>query len=372
MSPLDSGHDQRRSNPGDPLSADPRAGDGNLDHSGKSSRVREWISGSAGDGLLTGWEAGPLRGLADSEAPASPAVDADDQGLDGAAQAGALRARVIRAVGPGVEVSVAVTRAVVREGGGERTLTAYRVGLGGTPTFPAWVRVTLPPGEEAGLSPAWCAAAARETAAWSLPAAAEPAALPLASGLPLVLDAFAAADLLRAAAAGWLAPGRAGSRVAAPTVAIDDLGPQIGSGAAGHDPDARDAEGTPMRPFAVVRDGRLVGLPRTADAGAPTGSVVRGSWRTPARAGWRSLVLDAGPPQPWPDDAVVLTRVIPLHGDVLVAGHVRRAGRAVVRLGPAPAPPPGWWLARVAAALDHPVADASGLPVAVPALLVTL
>ena len=81
-------------------------------------------------------------------------------------------------------------------------------------------------------------------------------------------------------------------------------------------------------------------------------------------------MLDVARRAVWPDDGFVLTRLIPLRGALLGAGHVLRAGVPEACWGPVAIPPPAWWLARVVAALGEPVRDATGPSVACPPLAI--
>ncbi len=269
-----------------------------------------------------------------------------------------------------------VVETVVRATGQVLSLSrrvAYaRILLGPDPSRPRWTRAAPLRTEGELISDEWSQALAREVAGW------DPALPEILGGaflfpsLPLVLDPFAFADLLRSAAARWLdrrTP--AGESVASPATDIDD--PGFAFPAAGGD---RDAEGEPVRPLAVVRDGRLWGRPRTlaeeaAGLGRSTGSAVRESWRTPAGPGWRSLVIRNRGGGAMPDECTVLTRVLFLPGGaVLGAGHRLERGRPCARWGPAPAPDARWWLPRVSRLIGPGIADGGGIPVHAPAALV--
>ncbi len=253
-----------------------------------------------------------------------------------------------------------------------RRVAYARILLGPDPTRPRWTRPAPLRTDGEQLPAEWSRALSREVAGW------DPAFPEISSGalffpsLPVVVDAFACADLLRSAAARWLERGApAGESVASPVIDVDD--PGFAFPAAAGD---RDAEGEPVRPLAVVRDGRLWGRPRTLaeerlGLGRSTGSAVRESWRTPAGPGWRSLVIRDRGGGSAPDECAVLTRVLFLPGGaVLGAGHYRKRGRPCARWGPAPAPDAQWWLLRVSRLIGPGITDGAGIPVHAPAALV--
>jgi hypothetical protein len=146
----------------------------------------------------------------------------------------------------------------------------------------------------------------------------------------LVVDAFAAGDLLR------LGAHRAGAK---PARAADAPVPGLARGVR-------------------VRD-------RAAGPGSSPDSWRRAAVRLP-----QELALEVARRAAWPDDGLELMRIVPLRGVLLGAGCLRRGGAPVAGWGPVPIPPPAWWLARIVAALGEPVADATGPPVACPPLLI--
>jgi hypothetical protein len=210
--------------------------------------------------------------------------------------------------------------------------------VGADPAAPLWSRTARLAGDpDRGLDrgttwPAgWLEAAARETARGpeAPGTGGEECAGPVFE-VPqgtLLVDAFAAGDLLRLAALAGIAAGCA-------------AGPAFSGLARGTRVLARRA---PTRPPA-------------------------GSWRSDADPPWEELALEVERFESWPEDGLVLTRLIPLRSFLLGAGQLRRRGIPVARWGPVVIPPPAWWLARVAAALGAPVDDATGPPVVCPPL----
>jgi hypothetical protein len=213
--------------------------------------------------------------------------------------------------------------------------------VGTDPAAPAWSRTAQLAGDLSGQAlghsvawPAgWLEAVARETAVISNEVCRTGA---ICAGPSfetpfgtLLADAFAAGDLLRLEALRSARAGRAGG------LAVAGLADGVW---------VRERR-TPSRPPA-------------------------GSWRSDVDPPWEELVLGVERRAPWPDEGFVLTRLVPLRGALLGAGHLLRGARAVARWGPAAIPPPAWWLARIAAALGEPVADATGPPIACPPLLI--
>jgi hypothetical protein len=300
------------------------------------------------------------RGFAGGDAPAEPpALPVGDKGCAGLAQE--LRRRIaLRLPNTADLVAVHVSSAEVEGGGQRREVVFTRVLVGPDPRLPAWSRTFLGhPGEG---DPPWLEPLARELDALRLPwrGASPPDAA-------VVLDAFAAADLVRAAALGWLrreVP--SGTRVLPPGFDLDDPGSPFGG-------DAVDDEGTAMRPFPAVRDGVLLALPRAladerAGRGAACGSAIAPSWRAAPVPTWRSIVVGArrsAPPRP---ELAAITRVVLLPGEVVAFGHVPGGGR----FGPWPAGAPEDLLAAAHAACGEPVIDAVGVPLVVPPLIADL
>lgn len=232
--------------------------------------------------------------------------------------------------------------------------------VGANPALPVWVRVApldlSPRAPERARWPTGFPEAARRALPGRLPPGPRPVSL--LDEDALVLDAFAASDLVRGAALGWARHECAGSLVASAALDVEDLGPRwIGK------PTNRDAVGDRARGGPVVRRGTLVALPRGA------GHRVRASWRESVQDGWHSLRAIA-PSAAWPRDALVITSVIGMGPGLFGAGFRMRDARPVERFDPVPIPPAAWWLSRVAAALGPPVEDATGLPCAVPPLLI--
>ncbi len=348
----------------------------------KVSAYGECLAGPRGVCFVEGWEEGlvqeerqalvspppvggrlgsPGRPLAGLEAWARRLRDELAAALP--ARAGRVHARVGRA---------RVEESVERPGGPprhwKRIIATGEALLGENPDLPAWSRVTMVEGPASGWPPGFVPAVARAVAG---PADATPGA-ERSRGTPLAVDVFALADMLRAEAAGWaIGHPRPGSPVASPAVAVDDPGFPFPAS-----PVDRDGEGEPVRPFAVVRDGRLLLRPRTLaeerrGEGRSTGSAVRPSWRAPGRAGWRFLRLDVrAPVHPWPDRVRLVTRTMLAGGHLLVGGVLLEGGCPRARWGLVPAPPPRTWLREIVAPLGIRVPDGSGVPVAVPPVLV--
>ncbi len=343
----------------------------------RASRRFDALVTATGNALGGGVESGVPGSAVPSE---PPPWTAPDQGWE--PLAARLRELVAARLPAWADrVAVEVSSADVVEGARRRRVAFARVLLGPNPRLPLWSRALLlpdPAGADAdagtradtGIEPAWLAPLVREVEAWALPwRGAAPRA-----GQEAVLDAFAAADLLRAAAAAWLHPGaRAGRRVLARGFDLDDPGSPFAGGV--------DDEGTPERPLAAVRDGLLVMRPRgladeQAGRGRSTGSAVSSSWRSAPAPGWRSLVLTAPRAAALPPRAPVVTRVVLLPG---AAGTTGAGGTAVLfghvpdegRFGPWPAGAPADLLAAAYASCGPAVADAVGVPVTVPPLLLT-
>jgi len=342
----------------------PLAGDqGGLDRGGapaKSSGLAEALAGPARGGTGVGWEEGvrgEVRGRLVAPVTPHPVPAPRADGL--AAVARRLQADAARALaGAAAPVAVRVSAAAVRWSGGstrprraaaadERFVDAVVVGaaallVGADPAAPAWSRTARLAGEFArdrgrGVTwPAgWLEAVARETAvipgnAWPARGARAGPAFDAPRGT-LVVDVFAAGDLLRLEALRYARTGRGAGRRPAVT--------------------------------GLARGTRL--LDRRAPARPPAGS-----WRSASDPPWEELVLEVTRRAAWPDDGFVLTRLIPLRGVLLGAGHLLQAGAPAERWGPVAIPPPGWWFAHVVAALGDPVGDATGPPVACPPLAI--
>lgn len=283
-------------------------------------------------------------------------------GPDGLAPlAAALRRDLAAAVSwPAAEVALQVAVATVRQGPAdgaagtesERVIGWLRPLLGADPRLPAWSRTLLPaPGPS---WPAGAIAAIARAASETLPLPdAEPGA-----GLPAVLDVFVAADLVRAAAAAWLATGAPGREVLSPALDVDDPGfalePLAGE---------TDAAGDPVVALAAVRAGVVRELPGAA------GSMVCPGWRDRPERGWRSLRVRAADAA-WPGTADVVTRLVPAGAVVLAFGTRWSDGRPVARFGGIPLGSPAAWLRAVTAQCGPAVPDGAGVPVAVAPLLV--
>ncbi|UCF66196.1 MAG: hypothetical protein JSV80_10380 [Acidobacteriota bacterium] len=236
---------------------------------------------------------------------------------------------------------------------------------------PRWSRITLLREREAGWPDGFLDAVVRVmiSARDDLPECA-------GQSLPrktLWLDVFAVADLVRAASRTWLRGAvQLGDRVASPAVEILDPGFFYPAGL-----DDRDAEGRSVRPLSVISRGRWRERPRSMldereGRGCSTGSSVRPSWRQPAEARWRTLVVraarreDVTPPR----DAVVVTRVIVVGGETLGDGFVLERGEPVARWGLSRLPAPDWWLQHIAAFCGPAVPDGNGFPVVAPSALI--
>jgi hypothetical protein len=337
----------------------------------KSSGLGEAFAGSGSAAHGWGWEEGALAASPDRlAAPVTPADPVPAPPTPALARvARRLRRDAAQALaGAEVPIAVRVTAASVRwsepvsgpaaepRRAGAPTAGAAPPGVafvaaatllaGPDPAAPAWSRtawLTGAPG--AGLDPGarwppgWLEAAARATGAAVLAGSgrshrpgreAPPVAGPdfaSATG-ELVVDAFAAGDLLRL---GALRAGAGAGRAAGAAV------PGLARGVRVHD--------------------------RAAAPGSPPDS-----WRRAADRPREELALEVARRAAWPDDGLVLTRIVPLRGALLGAGCLRRGGAPVAGWGPVPIPPPAWWLARIVAALGEPVADATGPPVACPPL----
>lgn len=328
----------------------------------KSSGLAEVFVGPRSFAAGSGWEEGARRGAAGgAAAPATPHPVPVPRARELAALARRLREEAAQALGRGAApVTVRASAAEVRwhsgaesdRGGpsptgrvaGARWVGAATLLVGDDPAAPDWSRTAPLEADRAaegsgtgpGWPPGWLEAAARDSAA--LPGAigrddragAGPS-FAAANGR-IVADAFAAGDLLRLAVLrGARAGGRGGRR-----------GPVL--------------EG--LAPGIRVRA-------RYAPARSPAGS-----WRSASDPPWEELGLEIGFRAAWPADGFVLTRLLPLRGVLLGAGHLLRGGVAVARWGPVAIPPPGWWLTHLAAALGDPVPDATGPPVGCPPVLV--
>jgi hypothetical protein len=350
-------------------------GQGGLERAGprtKRSGLGEAFAGAGSSAQGWGWEEGVLA--ASTDRPAAPVTP--DPIPAPLAPALALVARRLRReaaralAGARVPIAVLVSAASVRwpEAVAGSAAAPRRAGTpaagavppgvafvgaatllaGFDPTAPAWSRTArllgapstgLDPG--ARWPPGWLEAAARATGAAVLAGSGRPhrsgreappvAGPDFASATgELVVDAFAAGDLLRL---GAHRAGAGSGRAAGAAV------PGLARGVRVHD--------------------------RAAAPGSPPDS-----WRRAAGRPWEELALEVADRAAWPDDGLVLTRLVPLRGVLLGAGHLRHDRAPVAGWGPVPIPPPAWWLARIVAALGEPVADATGPPVACPPLLI--
>jgi len=332
---------------------------GGLDRGGagaKSSGLTEALSGSGFCGLGWGWEEGVREGTRGRPAaPVTPHPVPAPRADHLAATARRLQGEAEQVLrGAAAPIAVRVAAAAVRwQGGptrpgsaaasgvraaGARIVGAATLLVGADPAVPSWSRTARLAGDlDRGLGrgaswPAgWLDAAARETAV--IPGETGRAgsecdgpAFETPHGT-LLVDAFAAGDLLRLAALGGSPAGRSGGTLVA----------------------------------GLARGARA--LVRRAPSRPPTGS-----WRSASDPPWEELALEVARRTPWPEDGFVLTRLVPLRSVLVGAGHLRRGGTPVARWGPVVIPSPAWWLARIEAALGDPVDDATGPPVACPPL----
>lgn len=364
MQRVDRGRPARPSVRGPRIAERPLAGDkGGLDREDpavKSSGLTEALCGPACSGLGTGWEEGARNGPAGRPvAPLSPTPAPAPGGESLAALARRLQLAAAAALGPaGLPASVRVTAAAIARRSGEAgqrrageqgrasqssvVVAAATLLVGADPAAPLWSRTARLGAGNAGRGlgrtvvwpVGWLEAAARETATRR---AAGGRALDECAGPgfaatrgALVADAFAAGDLVRLE----------GMRL----VRI------------GQEPETLTGS--------LARGARV--LERRAPRGWP-----EGSWRTSSDPPWEELTLEIERQVPWPAEGFVLTRLLPLRGALLGAGHLLRGGVPAARWGPVAIPPPAWWLSRIGAALGDPVRDASGPPVACPPLAIT-
>ena len=369
----------------------------------KSSEVREFTVWSGGEQAGQGWEQGSWWGSGDADEHRSAVPDTPDWSAAGLSDdlgppARALREALASAVSIRDEhVALRLTTAATletlqpdetretaetnetletkschpraRRGRVSRRRWSRRVAaaqalLGPRAELPSWSRIAPLSGALDRWPDGWPGAADRAVWGWLAGRADRVEGKELPSG-PLVLDAFALADLLRVESKRWTRSARRGGTVASSAVSIDD--PGFAFPADGED---RDGLGAAVRAEAVVRRGVLQMLPADARDGRPLpGFAVRESWRRPPSAGWRSLALDAARTEA-PASAIVVTRVQILGGRVLASGHLTERGRRTACFGPIGVPPPAWWLSGICGAVGEAVPDATGLPVCVPPVLI--
>ncbi|MEN6525750.1 MAG: hypothetical protein ABFD65_04605, partial [Candidatus Polarisedimenticolia bacterium] len=177
------------------------------------------------------------------------------------------------------------------------------------------------------------------------------------AGRPLVLDLFAWADLVRAAAFFWEAGRRTPGTVAALAFDAADPGLPFPLETDGGDAD----EGRREAPRVLVRAGRLV-------PSAP--ALSRPSWRSPAVPGLRALETGVRLRADWPPDAAAVTAALILPGATLLRGVALEDGRPAARFPWTAAAAPNEWPRRVVAALGEPLWDLTGLPTRASAVLV--
>lgn len=324
----------------------------------KTAVVFEACSGVDGEKTTAGAESGPKEsdiGLYPATPRASGTSTLSRDALVSAAAE--LRKSLTDAVGE-PDMFVAVGISIVRAGSGAPwEITTVRVGAG-HPELPRWSRAVLA-GADAMIDAGSREAILRALGGLYVPAGA---ARPSLDQI-VAVDAYAAADLVRAAAARWMAL-RAGTRVAGPAVAVDDPGWWPAGPRA-------DAAGDPPVPLAVVRDGRLFARPRGRESAPapPTGSLLFDSWRKEPRLGWRTLRLRVGNAVPWPRTGAIVQRVVSLGDRLFAAGTWWSDGRQTGAWGPIPVPSPGSWLERIEAACGVAAFDADGVLVEIPPLM---
>ncbi len=318
----------------------------------KGSGLAEALAAGPRAGCGWGWEQGDRDGRSDRPAaPVTPVPVSAPGAAVVAAVARRLRDEASASLG-GRPVAVRVSAATVRwkgtPRGGVSFVGSATLHSGPVPAAAVWSRTVFLAGDPdrgptrgVGWPPGWLAAASRAIA-----------------------DACALSPKTRADAAS--AAGEVHRTVR--------RAPDFGAPAGLFVVDAL-AAGDLLR-LGAPRDGhpeRVPGLARGVslhDRGSSRLGAPPASWRAAADPPWQELVLEVARREPWPEDAFVLTRLVPLRGVLLAAGHRRRRGNRVDGWGPAPIPSPMWWLARVDAALGEPVADATGPPVACPPLLI--
>lgn len=373
----------------------------------KRSAQIAWLADAEGERLVAGWEEG---GDEPSGAPSPSPWPPRRPPLDlpagvGAGEARRWRAAFLAATGlPGAEVAVRRGAALVEERSGAtaatRRIESAQLLLGGTPDAPRLARTllvergaapspaflddtsgggrgritcgggelpsaTVLDGESAeneaaaGAAPPRAAldAARRETAGWDDALPTVDAAELCRTGRPLVLDLFAWADLVRAAAFFWEAGRRTSGTVAALAFDAADPGLPFPLDADGEDADGGRREA----PRALVRAGRLV-------PSAP--AISRPSWRSPAVPGLRALETGVRLRADWPPDAAAVTAALILPGATLLRGVALEHGRPAARFPWTAAAAPNEWPRRVVAALGEPLWDLTGLPTRASAVLV--
>lgn len=241
---------------------------------------------------------------------------------------------------PAGRIHLRLSQAEVEETGGARpegiARTYAQLLIGSRACLPEWARIT--PVDGPRWPEGWLAAVVREACGWALEATEHP------NGLPLVIDGFAAADLLRSEVARWLRGVVPEDRqVLAPCLSL------------------RDAAGR-----RIVAEGRLGSVPTR---------MVRPGWRDQARPSWGRL--EVVPAQQgraptsgegFPPDAAVLTRVQMIKTAAFGAGYIMRGAFPVAGWGPVLLRSPSEILRRVQRAIPPSLADATGAEVAVPAL----
>ncbi|MEN6632744.1 MAG: hypothetical protein ABFD84_09970 [Candidatus Polarisedimenticolia bacterium] len=383
----------------------------------KRSAQIAWLADAEGERLIAGWEEGgdePSGAPSPSPwPPRRPPLALPAGG--GAGEARRWRAAFLAATGlPGAEVAVRRGAALVEERSGAtaatRRIESAQLLLGGSPDAPRLARTLLvergaapPPavlddtsgdgrgritsrggelgqitcrsgelpsatvldGESAeneaatGAVPPRAAldAARRETAGWDDALPTIDVAELCRAGRPLVLDLFAWADLVRAAAFFWEAGRRTPGTVAALAFDAADPGLPFPLETDGGDAD----EGRREAPRVLVRAGRLV-------PSAP--ALSRPSWRSPAVPGLRALETGVRLRADWPPDAAAVTAALILPGATLLRGVALEDGRPAARFPWTAAAAPNEWPRRVVAALGEPLWDLTGLPTRASAVLV--
>lgn len=239
-------------------------------------------------------------------------------------------------------------------GASERPLLSAQAFVGPDADRPRWTRLTIPAADPASGNPrSWppgfVPALGRLVRAALLPPF--PAAGALAECREIVLDAFALADLLRAASRRW-ASGRVGQPSGLPATAELDECDLLGA--------CGDGARSP-----ALRDGILVATPESL------GTRTRVSWRERPRPDWRGLELrlaDSGDPLQAPG-TLLLAALDVLPGALLGGGLFVDAGGREHSLAPIALPGAEALLSALVASRGPGVPDASGLPIRTPAAL---